>query len=190
MIDLCIQTHLGNSYKLVNILDTNSEVQSTIRDIRNSDAVRKYMYSQHIISQEEHDNWLMMLKSNPQKNIVFVVSDNQQQPCGILSITNIDLYHKRADWAFYIKPDARGGIGRTLEKFVLSFVFSELKLNKLNCEVLIDNQAVINLHTKFFFQKEGIRREHCFKDNAFYDVVLMGITKEDYINNLNKISEF
>jgi UDP-4-amino-4,6-dideoxy-N-acetyl-beta-L-altrosamine N-acetyltransferase len=185
---ILLETHTHKKIYLCNILDTNSTVHNSIRDIRNSDAVRKYMYSQHIISLEEHINWLIMLKNNPQKNIVFVIFNEQKEPCGILSVTNIDLYHQKAEWAFYVKPDERGGIGRTLEKFVLSYVFDDLKLNKLNCEVLYDNQVVINLHHKFFFQTEGVRRSHCFKENVFCDVVLMGITKQDYINNLEKIS--
>jgi RimJ/RimL family protein N-acetyltransferase len=47
------------------------------------------------------------------------------------------------------------------------------------------NEAVINLHLKFGFEQEGVKRDHCFIDNQFQNVVLMGITKNDYLKMSN-----
>ena len=39
-----------------------------------------------------------------------------------------------------------------LEFFVIDYVFNELKLSKLNCEVIEHNDAVVRLHEKFGFK--------------------------------------
>ena len=57
---------------LVNIVQTSKDVQESVRLIRNEDQVRKWMYTDHVISAEEHGNWLTRLKTDT-RNIVFVV---------------------------------------------------------------------------------------------------------------------
>ena len=60
---------------------------------------------------------------------------------------------------------------------MLDYGFTEAGLEKLNCEVLASNPAVINMHLKFGFQQEGVRRQNTLKNGQHMDVVLLGITK-------------
>lgn len=53
-------------------------------------------------------------------------------------------------------------------------------IEKLNCEVLETNPAVIKMHQKFGFELEGVRRKNILKDGSRIDVVLLGITKEEW----------
>lgn len=47
-------------------------------------------------------------------------------------------------------------------------------------ESLRGNPAVINMHLKFGFQQEGLRRQNILKDGQRIDVVLLGITKAEW----------
>ena len=64
---------------------------------------------------------------------------------------------------------------------MLSYVFNELNLNKLRCEVFVSNDMVIKMHEKFGFRREAYFREHCFKKDKFEDAVGLAILKREWI---------
>jgi UDP-4-amino-4,6-dideoxy-N-acetyl-beta-L-altrosamine N-acetyltransferase len=138
------------------------------------------MYSDHIISREEHASWMVGLAGDPWRR-VFVVLTQDGETMGLVSVTAIDPIHKRADWAFYLAPEARGGLGAALEYHLLEYVFGELGLEKLNCEVLETNPAVVRMHGKFLFQEEGFRRSNVSKDGVRIGVHFLGLTREDWM---------
>lgn len=165
--------------KLINITEVSVEVQEKVRCIRNEEQVRKWMYTDHIISKEEHRNWLVKLK-NDEANIVFVVMTQKNEILGVVSINALDYLHNRADWAYYLTKDARSGTGAVLEFFFIDHIFNSFGLSKLNCEVIEHNDAVVSLHEKFGFKKEGFREANVFKNNERLGVHYLGLTKEKW----------
>lgn len=59
----------------------------------------------------------------------------------------------------------------------------------MNCEVIETNQAVVKMHKKFGFVEEGFRRENIEKDGQRMGVYFLGITKADWFQNREIISE-
>lgn len=161
------------------ILETSTEVQARIRELRNQPDVRKYMYTSHEISALEHRAWLDSLVGNTRQSVFVVLQDGSA--CGVVSLNAINPLHKSADWAFYLDSALQGkGLGSQLEFWLLDHAFGVAGLEKLNCEVLALNQAVIRLHQKFGFTQEGVRRQNVEKDGQRIDVVLLGITREEW----------
>ena len=62
----------------------------------------------------------------------------------------------------------------------MNFIFDDLKLEKLNCEVLENNSAVIKMHKKFNFKDEGFKRSYIQKGNNRLGVNLLGITRKEW----------
>jgi RimJ/RimL family protein N-acetyltransferase len=62
----------------------------------------------------------------------------------------------------------------------LQYVFNELELNKLRCEVFVTNDKVIKMHEKFGFRREAFYREHCVKNNQKLDVVGLAILSSEW----------
>jgi len=114
------------------------------------------------------------------RQIVFVVLESGQLPLGVVSVGALDRQHRRAEWAYYLTETARGGLGSVLEYAFLEFVFQRLGIEKLNCEVIQGNDAVVKLHQKFLFQEEGFRRSHILKQGQRLGVHLLGLTHEDW----------
>ena len=71
-------------------------------------------------------------------------------------------------------------MGFAVEYAFLEFVFHELGLAKLNCEVIEGNDAVVRLHGKFDFRQEGFRRSQLLKDGKRIGIHLLGLTSEDW----------
>lgn len=173
---------------LTNVINVSSEIKARIRDIRNEEQVRKWMYTDHLISKEEHEAWLKRLDAD-KKNIVFIVSIDNNEPLGVLSINSIDKNHEKAEWAYYLTGSARSGLGAVLEFFILDYVFNVLKLKKLNCEVIENNDSVISLHLKFGFQQEGFRKYNIVKNGTRIGVYLLGMTDIEWKENKDKIQK-
>lgn len=173
---------------LIPIAQLGTESKLKIREIRNEDGVRIWMYTDHKIEVDEHLAWIERLKADP-KQIVFAVLDENTIPLGVVSISAIDRAHARADWAYYLTADARGGLGSALEFSFLNFVFDDLGLAKLNCEVIEGNNAVVKLHKKFLFCEEGFRRSNIVKGAERLGVHFLGLTKEDWLDGRREVHE-
>lgn len=52
--------------------------------------------------------------------------------------------------------------------------------DKLNCEVIETNEAVVRLHVKFGFVEEGFRCENIVKNEQLIGVFFLGITRSDW----------
>lgn len=154
------------------------EQQQAVRDVRNQPGVRRYMYTDHEISPDEHLGWLKKLETDDRQLVFVVLLD--EAVTGLVSINALDRLHKKADWAFYLKETMRGGLGATLECALLDFAFDSLALEKLNCEVIETNEAVVKMHQKFGFVQEGLRRSNIEKEGARIGVVLLGITRQEW----------
>ena len=163
------------------------EQKLSVRDIRNQDSVRRSMYTDHEIGLDEHLKWVTRLKDD-KKQIDFVVLV-EEVVSGVVSVNAIDRSHKKSDWAFYLSEKVRGGLGAALEFSLLDFVFNVLLLEKLNCEVIETNEAVVKMHKKFCFVEEGFRRENIEKEEGRIGVFFLGITKQNWLEGRSSVRE-
>lgn len=171
---------------LRNLNNCSLEEQIHLREIRNQKKIRSFMYTEHKIGLNEHLKWISDLKSDEFQS-VFIVFDSNENPIGVLSLYDIDRLHKKANWAYYLDEKKGGGLGAVLEYNFLNFVFTELNLEKLNCEVLETNPNVVKLHQKFLFQKEGFRRSNIIKNNSRIGVHFLGLTKDEWLEGFSSV---
>ena len=165
--------------QFINILNADATVQQQVRALRNHRDVRRFMYSAHEISEEEHLNWLSSLLGSTRQTVFVVMREDAL--AGVVSLNAINTAHRTADWAFYLDPELQGkGLGSAVEFWMLDHAFNAAGLEKLNCEVLESNAAVVKMHQKFGFSVEGVRRQNIEKDGERVDVVLLGITKDEW----------
>jgi UDP-4-amino-4,6-dideoxy-N-acetyl-beta-L-altrosamine N-acetyltransferase len=115
------------SYRFVLVADLAYEAQMKIRDIRNKEGVRKWMYSDRVIDKDEHIRWIERLKTDDRQKTFAIVEDISRMPIGLASVNNIDATHKKASWAFYIDEFLRGlggGLARSWNLICLTTVLT------------------------------------------------------------------
>jgi UDP-4-amino-4,6-dideoxy-N-acetyl-beta-L-altrosamine N-acetyltransferase len=151
-----------------------------VRNWRNSPDVSKYMYTDTIISKENQKSWFNKIIKDESCKYWIISYDNKS--IGLVSVTGIDKALQSCYWAFYLGDSSiRGaGIGSKVEYNVIEYVFNELSLNKLRCEVFVTNDNVIKMHEKFGFRREAFYREHCVKKDKKIDVVGLALLKSDW----------
>lgn len=162
------------------ITTVDLQLQMQVREWRNHIDIRKNMYTDNIITEQEHEAWIESLLSN-QFTKVFIAY-HKDDAIGLVLLTNINTLHKSADWAFYLNPDflTKKGLGTLMEYYFLTYSFDNFDIEKLNCEVLEINPSVIKLHKKFGFMEEGVFRKNILKNDKRIDVYRLGILKEEW----------
>jgi UDP-4-amino-4,6-dideoxy-N-acetyl-beta-L-altrosamine N-acetyltransferase len=147
---------------------------------RNLPHVARYMYTGHLIAPEEHSAWFGRALADA--NRLYWIIQFQEVPVGLANIYDISRQNLRCSWAYYIADETmRGrGIGSMVEFFIIEYAFGFLGLEKLWCEVLADNEAVVKLHERHGFVREALFRDHIQKAGQFIDVVGLGLLKKDW----------
>ena len=169
------------------ITSCTSDQIKNIRHLRNLKDIRKFMFNDHIITEQEHLNYVAALK-NDKKNLVFVIFDHNNEIIGSVYLHSIDKYHKKADWGLYLNPKIK--LGAVIEYYFIEFFFNQLNFEKLNCEVISNNTSTQILFKTFLFEEEGIKKENIIKDYKRMDVYLYGLTKSNWNNRKSELSEF
>ena len=172
---------------MIFLRDIAPDDQEKILQWRNHLEVRKFMYTDHEITPEEHRAWFSRILHDSSCKYWVIVCDGEE--VGLAYIFNIDNRNRRCYWGFYvIGSNVRGrGVGSFAEFFVLRFVFEDLRLQKLCGEVLEFNQAVLNMHRKFGFVQEGLLRKHVLKGDSFVNVVCISILRDEWDATKNEI---
>lgn len=147
---------------------------------RTSPEVSTYMYTSPKLTLEDQKKWFEKISNDHTVSYWLIVVDGID--AGVINLYNIDKINKRCFWAYYLgETSVRGkGIARHLECNIYDYVFFELDLNKLCCEVFEFNDTVVQIHKKFGSEVEGIFKQHIYKDGKFLDVVRMAILKEKW----------
>ncbi|USK99690.1 GNAT family N-acetyltransferase [Bacillus tropicus] len=103
---------------------------------------------------------------------------------GELSILDIDEENQYAGFRISMASISLTGKGYGTEaiKVGLSFVFEQLKLNRLQLEVFSHNSRGIRAYEKVGFVKEGTLRQSLYYNDTYSDEIIMAILKSDYKN--------
>jgi UDP-4-amino-4,6-dideoxy-N-acetyl-beta-L-altrosamine N-acetyltransferase len=150
-------------------------------DIRNQEGVRNAMFNGNLVTIEQFLVWIERLKKDlcHREYLVFD-SENLDDPLGVLCLNEIDQINKTTNWAIFLAQKEQSKLGAILEWFLINYVFDELQLEKLNCQVLEINESVLKLHKKFFFQQEGFLRDHVIRGQQKLGAYCLGLTKSDW----------
>ena len=108
-------------------------------------------------------------------NLVAVVDD---QVVGMLSVHTFPNRPRRRHVGaigISVHDEWQGkGIGTALMRAGLELADNWLNLLRLELEVYTDNEAAIRLYERFGFEREGILRQHAFRDGRYVDSHMMG----------------
>ena len=151
---------------------------------RNHPEIRRYMYTQHKITLEEHSNWYKKASNNPDHYLLIFELNNI--PTGFININKI-AYSNVADWGFYVAPDSEKGTGKKLGITVLDYAFKVIELHKICGQALAYNIPSVKFHTSLGFTQEGLLRGQHFDGQSYNDVVHFGLLANEWKISENKL---
>lgn len=100
---------------------------------------------------------------------------------GVVSLMNIDQRSGFADVGVVIDPAHQGQqIGFQAVAAVVIHAFEDLRLNRLNADILSINTPSIGLFKKLGFKEEGVKRECYFTAGQHLDLTNLGLLAREF----------
>jgi len=159
---------------------------------RNSEEVRRNLFSQIELTEEYHIKYLHdIVETGKCFQYIIVIKENGNSiDIGTVFIKNIDYKNCKGEFGIFIgESSARGkGYAKLATIEILRIAFTEIMLNRVYLTVIFDNIAAIKSYEKAGFKMEGrLRSDYC-RNGEYVDVIIMGITKEMWYKNILNIS--
>ena len=161
---------------LKKIRETDMEM---VRKWRMLPEVTRYMYTDPIITLEQQLEWYKRVSDSDDLYWI-ILQDNV--PVGLASLVNWDKHNNRITGGCYIavKNNETFRLAIDLQLNLLNYAFNVLNVNKVCGEVISENVGTLRILELCGSIREGILREHVYKNGRYYDVVVQSTIKSDW----------
>ena len=147
---------------------------------RNAERVRQAMFTDHLLSWEEHVSWFDAALRAPEESRVMVF-EHRSRPLGIVTANAIDRKNGRCNWGFYLgETDVPRGSGTIMGYLGLRHLFETLGIRKVCGECFRTNERSVRFHERLGFSREGLFRRHHLKNDIYEDVVAFAMFRDDW----------
>ncbi len=155
-----------------------------VKELREDPKTQQFLGTFCLLNSSSQERWFENLQNDPTKcYLIFEFYDGENFIfLGLVRISEIDYIHRSMCVGGDIVHLQRGkGYAKQMYKLIFDYAFNQLNMHRLYLFVLESNQRAINLYEKLGFVHEGAQRQAIFKDNMYYDYLMMGILKEEYL---------
>lgn len=117
------------------------------------------------------------------KSIHYAIADEYDEYLGTISLKDIDLTAKNAEYAISLRKKAQGkGLAERATKEILHVAFDDFGFERIYLNVLAENLRAIYLYEKCGFVFEGEFRKHLFLKGEYRTLKWYAMLREDYAN--------
>ena len=144
----------------------------------------------HPFSYDEAVKWVhgCMGEHDTYKFWAVCTNDTEKRIVGWVSLSEINRENKSACHHGLVISDSsyRDGIGM-FEAMLLSmeYAFNVLKIHRLYGSCFAEHKISPYLLKALGFTNEGLRKDACYKNNRYYDILDFALLESDYNKNLN-----
>lgn len=112
-----------------------------------------------------------------------IVDKKSRRHIGNVSLQNIDLLHRSAEFAIILGEKEYWGKGYGYEaaEVLIQHGFNKLNLNRIYCGTTSRNLGMQHLSRKLKMKNEGRRREAFLKEGCYQDVYEYGVLRREFI---------
>lgn len=153
----------------------------------NDPEVTQYLIQYLPMTEMAEEKWIEeMATTRATTDVIFVIEaicKESTKPIGNVGLHRINHKDQRAEFGITIgeKDYWDKGYGTEATTLIVEYGFKQLNLNRISSSVLEFNERSIKLHKKVGFEEEGRRRKAWFKNGKFWDEVLFGILKDEWL---------
>ena len=139
-------------------------------------------------SMQNQEKWfnVLSLKSLDQR---FAIETNEEGLIGMVNLVGINWKDKNAFTGLLIGDlDIRGkGYGIDTIMTMNRYAFEELGLKRLDGSMISYNKVSISVYTeKCGWKIEGVKKDFYFRNNLWWDKIIVGITSDDYFQLIDE----
>lgn len=154
---------------------------ATITPWFNDQAVIRHLLRHQPMSVRAEEEWLAKAGQGDDVILGIVLKDGDR----LIGSTGLHKFDWRCRHAAFgivigIQEEWGKGYGTEATKLIVRHGFETLNLNRIWLEVYEYNQRGQHAYEKAGFQLEGRWRQHTFRDGRYWDVLLMGVLRDEW----------
>lgn len=166
--------------KQVNIISLAHKHLESLRAIRTDP--KTYMFLGNIapINEAMQLDWFNKISLDPTCFYLAIVT-KKGQFAGIIRADEWDKINRSIRIGIDIVPKYRRlGFAYEAYQLLIKYIFHQLGLNRIWLLVLENNLPALALYKKLGFKKEGRQRQAIFRNNQFYDYLMLSLLAKQY----------
>jgi RimJ/RimL family protein N-acetyltransferase len=148
----------------------------------NDPETRRFMNLRYPISMVEEEKWWAGFLERENDHI-FAIETKDGTYIGNIGLNGIERENRRAQLGIII-GDKRfwgKGYGTDAIRALLDWAFRYLNLNRISLTVFAYNERAIRCYRKAGFQYEGKMRQARYTDGQYYDELVMGVLRDEFL---------
>lgn len=151
---------------------------------------RKFTTTSMVFTQSGIEDFVERISKDSSRIDFVIFSKDKNEMVGDLSINDINPQNRTGSFRIAIDQSSnyQKGFGYEAMLLALNHAFGMMNLQRIELEVLVDNNRAIHVYEKIGFVQEGIKRKCVFFDHTYHDMIFMGLLKEDFLKSNPQIS--
>jgi RimJ/RimL family protein N-acetyltransferase len=140
--------------------------------------------TQQTFTREQIEKWCENLATQEGRVDCAIVSKETGEYLGEVVLNHIDEVNRSANFRIALKGSKYygRGIGTEAARLMVGYGFKVLELHRIDLEVFTFNPRALHVYEKLGFVREGVRREVLLLDGTYYDAIIMGLLRREFIN--------
>lgn len=136
----------------------------------------------------DEEKWFQSQSSQNHTYSFAIESVSDAQYIGGCGVNAVDWKNSVASVGIFIgdKGYWNKGYGSEAMGLLLRFIFTQMNINKVRLDVYSFNERAIACYTKCGFLTEGVRRQELFRDGRYYDIIIMGVLRNEWKTSLTQ----
>ncbi len=141
-----------------------------------------YSAAYHPVDDLSHQSWFGAVTKKSSVAIFAIRRVSDDALIGTCQLHSIHPVFRSAEMQIRIgnTGDQSKGCGTEAVRLLLSHAFRDLNLQRVDLHVLASNARAIRVYEKCGFQREGVKRRAAWIDNAWHDLIIMSILREEW----------
>lgn len=148
----------------------------------NDAETRQYLGMQNVLNSIREREYIEELYKDDRKINLGIVLKDDDELIGATGLEDISLPHRNAEIGIVIgnKDCWSKGYGTEALNLIMGHGFDQLNLHKIFLSVFSFNARAIRAYEKSGFKREGVFRDHLYRNGKYHDVYYMGILENEW----------
>jgi len=153
----------------------------------NDEEVRQYLGMTLPLNKIREKEWIEGIYKDDRNMVLGIVLKEDDHLIGNIGLHQISMPHRNARLGIFIgdKGYWSKGCGTEALKLLVKYGFDQLNLNRISLTVFDFNSRAIRAYEKAGFKREGVLREHMYRNGKYHDVYIMAILKSGWRERQN-----
>lgn len=148
----------------------------------NDAEVRQYLMRIFPLNKIREKGFVENLYKDDRETILGIILKENDQLIGNIGLHDISPPYRHAELGIFIgdKSCWSKGYGTEALSLMLEYGFNQLNLHRVYLSVYSFNARAIRAYEKVGFKREGVLREHIYRNGEYGDVYCMGILESEW----------